>query len=237
MQQKILILDPRRQRVETLREILEKHGYEITAAYTTVEARSRLLERVFHLVLADASLCFSKRTKFYQSAGGGLSRPALPHSGGIGDGIRTGRRPRRFPLFPVFGHAGSPGCDRRHLCIGWKRTHRLPEEEKDPEAGQLLGASAPMAALRETLKAVAETNATVLLVWRNGDGQGTGSALSACAQPPRNQERFVAVNCAALTETLLESELFGHEKGAFTGAHRQKLGKFEHTGSGNPAFG
>jgi len=96
---------------------------------------------------------------------------------------------------------------------------------------QLLGESPSIQHLRETLRTVAETSATVLL---RGE-TGTGKELAARflhAHSPRSQDPFIAVNCAALTESLLESELFGHEKGAFTGAHRQRLGKFEYAGSG-----
>jgi len=93
------------------------------------------------------------------------------------------------------------------------------------KAENIIGTSSSMVALLETLAQVAPTEATVLITGESG----TGKELIAGAihhNSPRNRGPFIKVNCAAITETLLESELFGHEKGAFTGAHRRKEGKF-----------
>jgi two-component system response regulator HydG len=96
----------------------------------------------------------------------------------------------------------------------------------------IIGRSQAMVSLLETVAQVAPTEATVLIT---GDS-GTGKEMIAGAihfNSPRKDFPFVKINCAAITETLLESELFGHEKGAFTGAYKRKEGKFfqAHTGS------
>jgi Nif-specific regulatory protein len=91
---------------------------------------------------------------------------------------------------------------------------------------ELVGASPAVRELEDQIAHVAATNATVLV---RGES-GTGKELVARAihySSPRREGPFVCLNCAALTETLLESELFGHEKGAFTGATDKKVGKFE----------
>lgn len=91
---------------------------------------------------------------------------------------------------------------------------------------EIYGDSPAMSQMRERIARVAPTNATVLITGETG----TGKELVARAihrNSPRASKPFVAVNCAAFTETLLESELFGHEKGAFTGADRQRQGLFE----------
>jgi DNA-binding NtrC family response regulator len=93
-------------------------------------------------------------------------------------------------------------------------------------SGEIFGSSPAMLAVRMTIARVAPTGATVLITGETG----TGKELVARAvhkSSPRAQKPFVAVNCAAFTETLLESELFGHEKGAFTGADRLRQGLFE----------
>lgn len=91
---------------------------------------------------------------------------------------------------------------------------------------RLVGSSQAMRKLTETAQKVAESRSTVLLLGESGTGKEI-LARSVHAWSPRASRPFVAVNCVALSEELLQSELFGHEKGSFTGAHQQKLGKFE----------
>jgi Nif-specific regulatory protein len=90
----------------------------------------------------------------------------------------------------------------------------------------LVGSSPAVTALRSTVGRVAGTDLAILILGENGTGKEV-VAQSVHYLSKRRAEPFVAVNCAALTETLLESELFGHEKGAFTDAHESRAGKFE----------
>jgi transcriptional regulator with PAS, ATPase and Fis domain len=94
----------------------------------------------------------------------------------------------------------------------------------DPDTGALLGESPAMVAVRQTLDQIASTDLTVLLQGESGTGKEVVARLLA-AQSPRGA--FVKINCAAIPQELWESELFGYEPGAFTGANRQKSGKFE----------
>ena len=97
---------------------------------------------------------------------------------------------------------------------------------------KLIGNSPAIEALRSTIRRVADTELAVLILGENGTGKEVVSQ-SIHYLSSRRDEPFVAVNCAALTETLLESELFGHEKGAFTDAHEARAGKFELASGGS----
>ncbi len=90
----------------------------------------------------------------------------------------------------------------------------------------LIGDSRPMLRVRELVAHLAKSDSTVLILGESGTGKEL-VARAIHADSPRSGKPFVAINCAAIPETLLESELFGHEKGAFTGAIAAKKGKFE----------
>jgi DNA-binding NtrC family response regulator len=103
---------------------------------------------------------------------------------------------------------------------------RLRERLEEAQAVELVGSSAPMCRVLESIRTVAPNDTSVLIFGESG----TGKELVARAIHNASPRRFmpmVTIHCGALTETLLESELFGHEKGAFTGAQYRKKGKFE----------
>jgi DNA-binding NtrC family response regulator len=107
-----------------------------------------------------------------------------------------------------------------------KVNHYLSHAEDEDAGGELLGKSPEMEQLRQLIRRVARTQATVLIQGESG----TGKELVARAlyqQSPRSNEPFIKVNCAAIPENLIESEFFGHEKGAFTGALTKREGRFE----------
>jgi transcriptional regulator with GAF, ATPase, and Fis domain len=107
----------------------------------------------------------------------------------------------------------------------------LTREVSTPGVGpaaavRMIGASGPMLVMMDQVERVARSEATVLIHGESGSGKEL-VARSIHTRSARSGRAMVAVNCAAIPETLLESELFGHERGAFTGADRQRLGKFE----------
>jgi transcriptional regulator with GAF, ATPase, and Fis domain len=109
---------------------------------------------------------------------------------------------------------------------GFKALRSGDQEDKDRHFDQIIGRSAPLEAVLEKVELVAPTTATVLIQGETG----TGKELIAKAIhniSPRYGRPFIKVNCAAIPLDLLESELFGHERGAFTGAISQKIGRFE----------
>jgi len=99
------------------------------------------------------------------------------------------------------------------------------------EYAPLLNGSPQMRAIRQSIESIADTDATVLIRGESGVGKEL-IARSVHSASRRHQGGFIKVNCAALPAGLLESELFGHEKGAFTGAYRRKLGQFEYAHMG-----
>src|SRR5262245_49464709 len=89
-----------------------------------------------------------------------------------------------------------------------------------------------MRAIREVIESIADTDTTVLIRGERGVGKDL-VARAVHAASTRCHGPFIKVNCAAIPQGLLESELFGHEKGAFTGAHRRKPGQFEYANKGS----
>jgi len=133
-------------------------------------------------------------------------------------------------LYLVFEGETPPGFRRRSVPDPLRATVGAwgPVGPLDHE---MVGASEAMQAVYEFIAKVAPTDATVLLLGESGTGKElAGRAIH--RNSPRAGRPFVGINCAALTESLLESELFGHEKGAFTGAVMQKRGKLEAADSG-----
>ena len=102
----------------------------------------------------------------------------------------------------------------------------------DPQRqASLSDGSSQMRAIRTIIDSIADTDATVLIRGESGVGKDL-VARAIHARSSRRHGPFVKINCAAIPSGLIESELFGHEKGAFTGAHRRKLGQFEHAHKG-----
>jgi two-component system NtrC family response regulator len=113
--------------------------------------------------------------------------------------------------------------EQRHLA---SLADHFQQVAKAGQSSQLVGSSPAAAKVRKLMEQVAPADATVLLTGRSGTGKELAARMIHDLSP-RCDRPFIAVNAAALPETLLESELFGHEKGAFTGAAARKLGRFE----------
>jgi two-component system NtrC family response regulator len=127
------------------------------------------------------------------------------------------------------------------LKVILKRTFHVAGLERDYRALQaqmqtdtfegLLGTSASMQRVFNSIRKVATTNAPVLILGESGTGKEM-AALAIHRRSARKEGPFIAINCSAIPETLLESELFGHEKGSFTGAHVQRKGRIESASGG-----
>lgn len=120
--------------------------------------------------------------------------------------------------------------EKRRLVLE-NRTLRTELDQRHDMTQRLVGRSAAMVRLRGQIEAVAGTDADVLVVGETGSGKEV-VARALHDYGPRATGNFVAINCAALPAEIFESELFGHEPGAFTGAQKQRVGKLEHANGG-----
>jgi len=107
----------------------------------------------------------------------------------------------------------------------------VPSTERADETDNLIGSSPPMQEVYKLIGRVAETDVTVLITGESGTGKDL-VARAIWRYGPRGSRPMMPINCAAIPENLLESELFGHEKGSFTGADRQRIGRFEECDGG-----
>ncbi|MGB0721796.1 MAG: sigma-54-dependent transcriptional regulator [Gammaproteobacteria bacterium] len=120
--------------------------------------------------------------------------------------------------------------EKRRLTLE-NRSLRQELEARDVLGPRIVGKTAAIQALRAAVAQLADTHADILILGETGTGKEL-IARSLHEQSQRREHNFVAVNCGAVPENLIESELFGHEKGAFTGADKQRIGKFEHANGG-----
>src|SRR5438309_8686902 len=155
-----------------------------------------------------------------------LAVPLQEHGRTIGVlEVLNPRKDRKFSqedleLLSAFAAHASVAIRNARLVTSIKEANRYLQAAIDERYGTLIGKSAGIRAAVKSAKKVAETSATILLLGETGVGKEM-FARSIHSWSPRASKPFVAVNCVALAEGLLETELFGHEIGAFTGAHQQ----------------
>ncbi|HVF55775.1 MAG TPA: sigma-54 dependent transcriptional regulator [Pyrinomonadaceae bacterium] len=213
----ILVVDDEKSQREILEMILSGEGWDITTASSGEAALRIARERRFDLALTDLKMTGMDGIELLQrllAFDSSIIVILLTAHGSIDSAKEALRR-------GAFEYLEKP-YDRETLLDTVRRAlARL--EALDTE---IVSSSPEMEAVKKMVLKVARSNSTVLI---RGES-GTGKELIARAihnQSPRATEMFQAVNCAAINENLLESELFGHEKGSFTGAHAEKKGLFE----------
>lgn len=213
----ILVVDDEKSQREILEMILSGEKYDVTTASSGEAALKFARERRFDLVLTDLKMTGMDGIELlgqllaYDSS---LIVILLTAHGSIDSAKEALRR-------GAFDYLEKP-YDRDTLL----ETIRRALAKLDALDTEIVSQSPEMEAVKKMILKVARSSSTVLI---RGES-GTGKELIARAihtQSPRVSEMFQAVNCAAINENLLESELFGHEKGSFTGAHAEKKGLFE----------
>jgi len=233
----ILLVEDEAPQRQLISEILGRDGYAVREAGTVEEALSVIEEEVPDLILCDWRMPGRDGGEFLDEVREralGSAFIVMTAYGSIAHAVDAVRR-------GADDYLGKP-FEREALLLALRRVLRTrnleSENRKLREAiregdgyGELIGRSQAMARLYRTIDKVAATDATVLLVGESGTGKEL-VARSLHRTSRRADRPFVAVNCAAIPETLIESELFGHEKGAFTGAHRRREGRFEEADGG-----
>jgi DNA-binding NtrC family response regulator len=228
----ILLVEDKDSLRQMLRMTLENAGHSVDEARDGAEARRRLNETRYNLVLTDLKMPRADGLEVLRAAKSADPDTAvimLTAYGTIDEAIQAMREGAyEFLQKPI---------DSRHLLMLVDRAlgeARLRAESvllKDEYARRygfprIIGESSAMQRVGREIQQVAPTPTTVLLLGESG----TGKELFARAVHHLSQRRdapFVAINCAAIPDTLIENELFGHEKGAYTGADQRRVGKFE----------
>lgn len=236
--QTVLVVDDDAAHRTMLRTLLGGWGYTIQEADDGDTAIQRVQERAYDLILMDVRMVrvsgpeALRQIKAYNPVIPIIIMTAYSSVETAVETLKNG----------AYDYLTKPlDFDELRLAMERAMDHtRLREENrqlrerlgKHFDRRNLIGRSPAMLRILETVSQVAPSEATVLI---SGES-GTGKEMIAGAihyNSPRKDGPFVKINCAAITETLLESELFGHEKGAFTGAHRRKEGRFRQAHNGS----
>ncbi len=204
---------------------------DVAAAETIAQAQEYLAKDTFDLMFVDVRLPDGEGTDLLRELQTRPTKPLVVMTTGFGS-IESAVECMRNGAFDYLPKPFS----KKHIEVTLKKAEEFSQilkvnryliHEEDQDSGyELLGRSPAMETLRQLIAKVARTQATVLIQGESG----TGKELVARAlyrQSPRCNAPFIKVNCAAIPENLIESEFFGHEKGAFTGALNKREGRFE----------
>ncbi|MGH9470926.1 MAG: sigma-54-dependent transcriptional regulator [Terriglobia bacterium] len=230
----VLIVDDESGIRESLSTILEEEGYIAEAAATGEDCLALLAERKFDVVILDVWLPGQDGLETLEKIQALESPPAVVMISGHGT-IETAVRATKMGAFDFIE---KPLAVEKTLLTVQHAAEQLALIDRNRELQaqlhggfRILGESVPMKALRQQIALAAPTSGRVLIYGESGVGKELVARalhnLGARARKP-----FVEVNCAAIPEELIESELFGHVKGAFTGAVDDKPGKFEQADAG-----
>jgi DNA-binding NtrC family response regulator len=234
---RVLVVEDEEAQRGLIADILRRQGHTVAEAATGLDALDALSREIPDVVLSDwkmPGMTGGELLDEVSSRGLGCAFVVMTAYGSIAHAVEAMQRGADDYLAKPF--------DRETLLLTverTQRTRRLQEENQRLRRsvasftgfGEIRGRAPAMQRLYQTIDKVAATEATVLLTGESGTGKEL-VARTLHERSHRSSGTFVAVNCAAIPATLLESELFGHERGAFTGADRRREGRFEEAAGG-----
>jgi len=230
----ILIIDDEKAIRKTLSEILSFEGYTIDEAADGEEGLKKFREKTYDVVLCDIKMPKIDGIEFLQKAG--ESNPDVPIIMISGHGnIETAVEAVKKGAYDYISKP--PDLNRLLITIrnAMDKSNLVTEtkvlKRKVSRVQEMIGESDPILKIKETIEKVAPTEARILITGENGVGKEL-VARWVHEKSNRNTGPLVEVNCAAIPTELIESELFGHEKGSFTSAIKQRIGKFEQATGG-----
>ncbi len=228
--ERILVIDDEPLVRRSLEEILRSRRIQMVAATTLAAADELLGKDVFDLILLDLRLPDGDGQRFLEQV---MARPVHPlvvmmtGYGSVASAVNCMRGGAFDYLLKPFDSTQIDivlrKADNYSQLV---KVNRYFSERTGNEGEQMLGRSPAMQRTRQLVERVAPTDATVLIIGENGTGKEM-VAQEIYRHSPRRAEPYIKVNCAALSEQLIESELFGHERGSFTGATERREGRFE----------
>lgn len=230
----VLIIDDERAIRKTLSEILSFEGHKIEEAADGEEGAKKFAEKTYDVVLCDIKMPKMDGIEFLEKAK--QINPDVPiiiisGHGNIDtavDAVKKGaydyisKPPDLNRLLITIRNA----CEKQELVTETKTL-----KKKITKVQEIVGESPAIMQIKQTIDKVAPTDARVLITGENGSGKEL-VARWLHEKSNRNRNAIVEVNCAAIPSELIESELFGHEKGSFTSAVKQRIGKFEQANGG-----
>lgn len=230
----ILIIDDEKAIRKTLSEILSFEGYKIEEASDGEEGLKKFKDRNYDVVLCDIKMPKIDGIEFLQKAG--ESNPDIPIIMISGHGnIETAVEAVKTGAYDYISKP--PDLNRLLITIrnAMDKSNLVSEakvlKKKVNKVQEMIGHSSPIVKIKETIDKVAPTEARVMITGENGVGKEL-VARWIHEKSNRATGPLVEVNCAAIPSELIESELFGHEKGSFTSAIKQRIGKFEQANGG-----
>ena len=230
----ILIIDDEKAIRKTLGEILSYEGYKMDEAGDGEEALKKFREKAYDVVLCDIKMPKMDGIEFLERAR--EANPDVPIIMISGHGtIETAVEAVKKGAYDYISKP--PDLNRLLITIrnAMDKTSLVTEtkvlKRKVAKVQEMIGESAPIKKIKDTIEKVAPTEARVMITGENGVGKEL-VARWLHEKSSRASGPLVEVNCAAIPSELIESELFGHEKGSFTSAIKQRIGKFEQASGG-----